>query len=184
MPVRIGESYLHHQQLFVQQLQLLTSRKGFEMAGQRASGPFFRSLQRASSSTICGRCLKLQRTLASQAGAATSGPPDKDLVDSSSLGVPPLPEDAHTFDPLKSSRGRKRQLPPSRSVRFFSFSTANWWSDISTDINTDLQSTTVAHSTRTVLHQPLIRLHERSFLVPFPLRAWKQHITIQLPQTL
>jgi hypothetical protein len=87
------------------------------MAGQRASGPFFRSLQRASSSTTCGRCLKLQRTLASQAGAATSRPPDEDLINSSSLGIPPLPEDAHTFDPLKSSRGRKRQLPPSRSVR-------------------------------------------------------------------
>src|SRR5271170_2984467 len=95
------------------------SRTGLRMAGQRASGPFFRSLQRASSSTICGRCLKLQRTLTSQAGEATSGPPDEDLVDSSSLGVPSLPEDAHTFDPLKSSRGRKRQLPPSRSVRSF-----------------------------------------------------------------
>jgi hypothetical protein len=87
------------------------------MAGRRASGPFFHSLRRASSSTICGRCLKLQRTLTSQAGAVTSSPHDEDLVDSSSLGVPPLPGDTHTFDPLKSSRGRKRQLPPSRSVR-------------------------------------------------------------------
>ena len=168
----------------MQPLSLLTSRTGLRMAGQRASGLFFRSLQRASSSTICGRCLQLQRTLTSQAGAATSGPPDEDLVDSSSLGVPPLPEDAHTFDPLKSSRDRKRQLPPSRSVRTFSFSTANWWSDMSTDINTDLRSTTMAHSTRTVLRQPPTRLHERSFLVLSPLRAWKQHITTQSPQTL
>ncbi len=66
--------------------------------------------------TICGPCLKLQRSIAIQASAASLDAAD-DLVHASSLKVPSLPEDeARAYDPLKSSRNRKLQLPPSRSV--------------------------------------------------------------------
>src|SRR6266516_3498788 len=106
----------HCEKLFVLVPALFAFRRVLSMAAQRVSGGLLRSLRRASPSSICGRCLKLQRAAASQAGGA-SPDPTKDLVESSSLSVPPLPDNAQIFDPLKSSRGRKRQLPPSRFGR-------------------------------------------------------------------
>ena len=77
---------------------------------------FFRPLRSKPHFSICGPCLKLQRSIANQAFTASSDATD-DLVDVSSLEVPSLPEnETHIYDPLKASRSRKRQLPPSRSV--------------------------------------------------------------------
>src|SRR5689334_15984770 len=73
----------------------------------------WRSLSRNS---VCKQCLKSRRTLTT-ATAAPSQDPSLDLVDSSSLAAPETPDpEANAFDPLRASRLRKRQLPPSRSV--------------------------------------------------------------------
>ncbi|KIX10075.1 uncharacterized protein Z518_01156 [Rhinocladiella mackenziei CBS 650.93] len=73
----------------------------------RLSRPFLNS-------SVCNRCLQTRRSLATQA-AAQQIQPDPELEEQSSLTESPNPDPAvKDFDPLKSSRSRRRQLPPSR----------------------------------------------------------------------
>jgi hypothetical protein len=62
--------------------------------------------------SICNRCLHSRREL-----ATTVNPPSDVDLEASSFEIPAPKPGEIEFDPLASSRGRKRQLPRSRCVR-------------------------------------------------------------------
>ncbi|KAI1622893.1 50S ribosomal protein L5 [Exophiala viscosa] len=74
---------------------------------------FARSWPSINNSSMCNRCLQARRTASTQAVAANTSDPDMEEISSlNQLGSP----DSQTtrFDPVKTAKSRKRQLPPSR----------------------------------------------------------------------
>lgn len=71
----------------------------------------WRSLNSAS---VCNRCLQFGRTLATN-GAARQTQKDLEMEENSSLRGPQAPDPRlKDFEPLRSAKTRRRQLPPSR----------------------------------------------------------------------
>jgi hypothetical protein len=107
--------------------------------------------------------------------------PATDLIDSTSLSLGPLPDSGiATFDPLKASRARKRQLPPSRyelHARYVFARRTSLTFLVHEDTNTDLPNTTAALYILIVLRQTPI--HPPVFLFP----ALSQHHVLKPPIT-
>ncbi|KAK5204410.1 54S ribosomal protein L7, mitochondrial [Exophiala xenobiotica] len=81
------------------------------MATPTVSSRLARTWRSLNKSTICNRCQQTRRTAATQAAVADQ----QDLEDMSSIShTGDWDSQARDFDPLKASRGRKRQLPHSR----------------------------------------------------------------------
>jgi hypothetical protein len=87
----------------------------FRMAPSDVPRQLTRTLRRISRPAICNRCLKARRNFTSDSTSDPLQNPSDDLEQSSSFRST-LPSDfvSTSFDPLKASRGRKKQLPPSR----------------------------------------------------------------------
>src|SRR5271170_6895690 len=138
----------------------------------------WRSLSRPS---MCNQCFQSRRTMATEAVVAAPEDPATDLIDSTSLSPGLLPDsETAAFDPLKVSRARKRQLPPSRYELQARNVFARWTALtflVHEDTNTDLPNTTAALCILTVLRQTPI--HPPVFLFPalFPHRVLKPRIT-------
>jgi hypothetical protein len=85
------------------------------MTSNELSHQLTRSLRRISKSTLCTRCLKASRNVTLDARSGPPQNPSDDLEQSSGFLSQPLSEEISTsFDPLRASRNRKKQLPPSR----------------------------------------------------------------------
>jgi len=85
----------------------------FDMTAMPSPLRLARTWRSINHSFVCNSCLKSRRSVSTQT-ATTSENPTSDLVELSSFKTFAPPEDTDSYDPLKSSRGRKRQLPPSR----------------------------------------------------------------------
>ncbi|KAF7513480.1 hypothetical protein GJ744_008774 [Endocarpon pusillum] len=74
-----------------------------------------RALRRISRPAICTRCLKARRSVTVDVRSDSIQDPTDELEQSSGLGSSgPLGALSDSFDPLRASRSRKKQLPPSR----------------------------------------------------------------------
>ena len=74
-----------------------------------------RALRRISRPAICTRCLKTRRNVTMDNRLISIQGPIDELEQSSGLGSSgPAGARSDSFDPLRASRSRKKQLPPSR----------------------------------------------------------------------
>lgn len=132
-----------------------------------------RALRRISRPAICTRCLKARRNVTMDVRSDSIQDPTNELEQSSGLGSSgPLGALSDSFDPLRASRSRKKQLPPSRYAlsRMFCSGRAPATMRVNMsilDINFGHPNTTADLSTRTnlLLHQ--IRRPGFSYQGPF-----------------
>ena len=131
------------------------------------------ALRRISRPAICTRCLKARRNVTMSVRSDSIQDPTDELEHSPGLGSSsPLGALSDSFDPLRASRSRKKQLPPSRyalpkilcSGRAPATMRVNM---LILDINFGHPNTTADLSTRTNLHLHQIRRPGFSYPGPF-----------------
>ena len=161
----------------------LKTQQKWLMAASIPSLRCARTMRTVLRPSICLRCLKHQRGIATATAPAELLDLAEDLETTSLQPSTSVDPAVNTFDPLKASRDRKNQLPPSRYVADYLL-VAPYAYTIATGFSTDPLDMTVALYIPIGLRLLPLSIPDSTSLVPFRSPNSSPHITQSWPLTI